>query len=257
MSERDEPRPRENPFAQPVSTSALTVTDQRGAIGGVQVSEAVAREGGNSARSASNTIGGTSAVVLQVQEAAGNSAVLDPEEQKIIGELTEEEKAIVEELKERDREVRAHENAHAAVGQGYAGTPTYEYVRGPDGVQYAVGGQVQIDVSPVPNDPEATIEKMEVVRSAALAPAQPSGQDRAVAAAAEAAMREAQAELNEEKKEELQGGEEISETSSINSIPVEDAQSPDGIFGLASGQLAAEQQASLLAAQPAGINLLV
>jgi len=69
------------------------------------------------------------------------------------------------------------------------------YERGPDGAQYAVGGEVPIDVSPVAGDPQATIEKMRVVRSAAMAPAQPSSQDRAVAAQAMQTMLQAQAEM--------------------------------------------------------------
>ncbi len=100
-------------------------------------------------------------------------------------------RALVAELRQRDREVRAHEAAHAAAGGAYVrGGPSFQYTRGPDGRLYAVGGEVQIDVSPVSGDPEATIAKMQVVRRAALAPARPSAQDRAVAArAAQAEMR--------------------------------------------------------------------
>ncbi|MEM9177228.1 MAG: putative metalloprotease CJM1_0395 family protein [Myxococcota bacterium] len=108
------------------------------------------------------------------------------------GELTPEEQEEVTRLKKRDAEVRAHENAHkAAAGRHARGGPTYEYERGPDGRRYAVGGEVQIDTSPVPNDPDATILKMRQVRRAALAPAEPSPQDRRVAS--EAAQQEAAA----------------------------------------------------------------
>jgi hypothetical protein len=72
---------------------------------------------------------------------------------------------------------------------------SFTYERGPDGAQYAVGGEVSIDVGPVQGDPEATIEKMRVVRAAAMAPAQPSAQDRAVAAQAMQAMLQAQADM--------------------------------------------------------------
>ncbi|KZD05847.1 hypothetical protein AUP43_02750 [Oceanibaculum pacificum] len=119
--------------------------------------------------------------------------------------LTEEEQQIVDELKKRDREVRAHEQAHAAVGGAYAGSPVYEYESGPDGNRYAVGGSVSIDVSPVPGDPEATIQKMEIVKRAALAPGEPSPQDRAVAAAADQARLQAQAEKQQQDREEAQG----------------------------------------------------
>nr|WP_286222886.1 putative metalloprotease CJM1_0395 family protein [Marinobacter sp. LA51] len=120
--------------------------------------------------------------------ASGDSATpeqgLSPEELK---QLTE--------LKARDREVRAHEAAHQAVGGQYAGAISYTFQRGPDGAQYAVGGEVPIDVSSVPGDPQATIEKMRVVRAAAMAPAEPSGQDRAVAAEAMQVMLKAQSEV--------------------------------------------------------------
>lgn len=100
-----------------------------------------------------------------------------------------------QELKARDREVRAHEAAHQAVGGQYAGAMSFTYQRGSDGAQYAVGGEVSIDLSPVQGDPQATIEKMRVVRAAAMAPAEPSGQDRAVAAQAMQIMLQAQSEL--------------------------------------------------------------
>ncbi|WP_372996195.1 putative metalloprotease CJM1_0395 family protein [Marinobacter sp.] len=109
--------------------------------------------------------------------------------------LTDAELKQLTELKARDREVRAHEAAHQAVGGQYAGAMSFTYQRGPDGAQYAVGGEVSIDLSPVQGDPQATIEKMRVVRAAAMAPAEPSGQDRAVAAQAMQIMLQAQSEL--------------------------------------------------------------
>ncbi|MEM6973827.1 MAG: putative metalloprotease CJM1_0395 family protein [Pseudomonadota bacterium] len=109
--------------------------------------------------------------------------------------LSEGERAMVDALKARDREVRAHEEAHARVGGRYAGEPSYTYQQGPDGGRYAVGGSVAIDVAPVDGDPEATIAKMAVVRAAALAPAEPSASDRRVAAIAEAETRRAVSEL--------------------------------------------------------------
>ncbi len=108
--------------------------------------------------------------------------------------LTPEQLKTLSELKARDREVRAHEAAHQAVGGQYTGAISYVYQRGPDGAQYAVGGEVSIDTSPVAGDPEATIDKMRTVRAAALAPAEPSAQDRAVAAQAMQIMLQAQAE---------------------------------------------------------------
>src|SRR5690606_14550048 len=73
----------------------------------------------------------------------------------------------------------------------------YSYQQGPDGKQYAVGGEVGIDVSSVPNNPQATIQKMQQVRAAALAPAEPSGADHAVAAKAAQAEAQAREQLAE------------------------------------------------------------
>lgn len=99
--------------------------------------------------------------------------------------LSDEEQKQLSQLQARDREVRAHEAAHkAAAGQYATGAASFEYQRGPDGRLYASGGEVGIDTSPIAGNPAATIQKANQVRAAALAPAQPSGQDMAVAAAA-------------------------------------------------------------------------
>lgn len=100
----------------------------------------------------------------------------------------------VQQLERRDDEVRAHEQAHASVGGGHAGTPNYQYETGPNGQKYAVSGEVAIDVSKESTAKE-TIQKMQTVRAAALAPAEPSSQDRKVAAEASQMISEARAEL--------------------------------------------------------------
>lgn len=124
------------------------------------------------------------------------------------GELTEEEQRIVRELQKRDAEVRRHELAHRTAGGPYTSAPIYQYTRGPDGKLYAVSGEVAIDVSPE-STPQATIAKMEIVIRAALAPADPSSQDRAVANQAKQTKLQAQAELREERQEEeIQAAEE-------------------------------------------------
>jgi hypothetical protein len=102
------------------------------------------------------------------------------------------------ELKKRDAEVKAHEAAHSSAGGQLASGPSYSFDLGPDGQQYAVGGEVQIDLSPVPGDPQATIIKMQQVKAAALAPSEPSSADRQVAAEAARRITEAQAELAKE-----------------------------------------------------------
>ncbi len=110
-------------------------------------------------------------------------------------ELSAEEVRQLEELQARDREVHAHEQAHIAAGGRYVRSgASYHYQTGPDGKKYAIGGEVSIDTSEE-NDPRATMRKMETVRKAALAPARPSAQDRAIAAQASRKMAEASAEL--------------------------------------------------------------
>ena len=115
-------------------------------------------------------------------------------EQKV-AEQEQQDAEQIKELKARDTEVRIHEQAHATVGGQYAGSPSYEYQRGPDGTNYAVGGEVQIDVAEIKGDPKATIEKMQTVRAAALAPQEPSSADRSIAADATQKLMAAQAEL--------------------------------------------------------------
>lgn len=99
-------------------------------------------------------------------------------------ELTEEEQQQVRELAATDREVRAHEAAHQAVGGSLAGAASFRFAIGPDGERYAVGGEVPITLTAIADDSQATLRNAEQVRAAALAPAQPSGQDRQVAAEA-------------------------------------------------------------------------
>jgi len=100
------------------------------------------------------------------------------------------------ELRARDREVRAHEQAHLAAAGGLATSgPNYSLTIGPDGRLYAVGGSVDVDTSPVAGDPEATIDKARQLIAAALAPAQPSSADLKVAAQAAAMELRARLEI--------------------------------------------------------------
>jgi len=113
--------------------------------------------------------------------------------------LTQQELKEIQSLKSRDREVRAHEAAHlAAAGELAQGGATFSYQRGPDGVRYAVGGEVKIDTAAVQGDPVATLEKAQRIRAAALAPAQPSSQDLNVAAQAAQLAVQARAEISQQ-----------------------------------------------------------
>lgn len=112
--------------------------------------------------------------------------------------LSEEEKAVVQKLKQRDEEVKRHEQAHLSAGGGLVrGGASFSYQTGPDGKKYAIGGEVQIDISPE-EDPRATMTKMQQVKRAALAPSDPSSQDRVVAAMASKIEAQAAAELREQ-----------------------------------------------------------
>ncbi|PJX13214.1 hypothetical protein CWI66_13635 [Halomonas sp. 141] len=115
--------------------------------------------------------------------------------------LEPEEIQQLEQLKQTDRAVRQHEMAHQTVGGPYTGGATYEYEIGPDGQRYAVAGEVSIDYGPVPGAPQATIEKMQTVIAAALAPADPSPKDLQVAAQARQYLLEARLEAAREQSE--------------------------------------------------------
>jgi len=105
------------------------------------------------------------------------------------------EQRTINELKQRDREVRSHETAHASTGGATTGPPKYTFEIGPDGKKYAVEGEVSVDLSPIKGNPRATIAKMQKVYNAALAPANPSIQDTRVANSAAQIIAQAQSEL--------------------------------------------------------------
>jgi len=141
------------------------------------------------------------------QEAEGQAESASPEsgsaeqtdqQQSASLELTPAEEEMVSQLKARDQEVKTHEMAHlASAGQYARGGPTYSYQQGPDGRRYAIGGEVPIDVSKG-KTPEETLQKMQAIKRAAMAPAEPSSADRSVAAAASAMESQARQELQAE-----------------------------------------------------------
>lgn len=141
-------------------------------------------------------------------------------------DLTAEQKSEVQKLKQRDREVRNHEQAHLAAGGQYiTNGASYSFQQGPDGQRYAVGGEVGIDTA-AEADPAATVRKMQAVRAAALAPASPSGQDRQVAAAATRQASQARAELAAEQS--APEAEEETKTAADNLPTAENNDAPPG-----------------------------
>jgi hypothetical protein len=109
--------------------------------------------------------------------------------------LSNEAQAEISRLKARDTQVHQHEQAHLSAAAGLdVSNASFTYQRGPNGVNYAVAGEVKIDTSPG-RTPEETLAKAEKIRDTALAPADPSAVDRSVAAKAQHMVMEARAEL--------------------------------------------------------------
>lgn len=159
----------------------------------------------------------------EVQREQQDQAKQAQEEAKL-----QEEIELVRELAARDREVRAHEQAHQSVGGQYAGAMEFTFQRGPDGKRYAVGGEVSIDVSKVPGDPQATLDKADRVRRAALAPAEPSAQDRRVASLASQISIEAQNDIRQmERMEAEKAAEERAERREISEDENQKVESSD------------------------------
>ena len=128
--------------------------------------------------------------------------------------LTPEQQRQVQQLKETDRKVRAHEQAHLSVGSDLVrGGATFSYQTGPDDQRYAVSGEVSIDASPG-RTPEETIPKAQHIRAAALAPADPSAQDQNVAATASQMETNARMELAAQQREDAGVSMSASETAS-------------------------------------------
>lgn len=148
---------------------------------------------------------------------SGSQAKLEKTSTQESTQHSQQELQQIKELKARDRVVRAHEAAHVAAGAGVVkGGATFSFQRGPDGVQYAIGGEVQIDVSEVAGDPQATARKADRIRAAALAPAQPSSTDQAVAARASQMAIEARAEISQQRNAESQQSKENDDDPSSN-----------------------------------------
>jgi len=126
-------------------------------------------------------------------------------------ELNDDEKRIVTELQARDTEVRAHEAAHQAAGGGLTGGASFSYQKGPDGRMYAIGGEVSI-ATKGGSTPQETIANARQVQAAAMAPANPSGQDYAVATSAKVMEMKAQQELIKEQQEKINGAKEYHST---------------------------------------------
>jgi hypothetical protein len=169
-----------------------------------------------------------------------DTPVRQPQQASEDSRLDTEEQAQLRELKRRDQQVRAHEQAHISVGGRYiTSRAQFSYQQGPDGNRYATGGEVGIDTSPVPNNPQATIRKMQTVARAALAPADPSVQDRNVASAANQAISKARMEVVRQQQEARQ------EASESNPEAPETASRSGGYTSTATSTLQSEPEINL------------
>lgn len=121
------------------------------------------------------------------------------------------------EMKSIEREVISHEAAHKAVGGQLTGPVSYTYATGPNGERYITGGEVPI-TAPEGSTPEETIEIMDQVKRAALAPGSPSPQDIRVAAAASAAQMRARAEMAKQEAEKA-----YSDNNNLRFFPEKDS----------------------------------
>ena len=126
---------------------------------------------------------------------ADAGSTTSPSASSTAGQLTAEQRQQIQQLVAIDRKVRDHEQAHLAAAADLARSgASFGYATGPDNRQYAVSGEVSIDVSPA-RTPQETIAKAQRIRAAALAPADPSSQDSRVAALAGRMESEARIEL--------------------------------------------------------------
>lgn len=132
--------------------------------------------------------------VVVISEKKANAGAAGKDGISIAG--TDYEASISGEALARDREVRAHENAHlAALGGAAASGILYDTATGPGGESIAVGGKIAVDLAEVPGDPAATLRKARSVIAAANAPNDPSAADQRTAARAYELYRKAAEDL--------------------------------------------------------------
>lgn len=164
---------------------------------------------------------------LKLVEAAGlpasfpssSKSLIPAPEKKLAPALTVElsDEAImqVNKLKVRDTQLRQHERAHHAASNGVdVSSASFTYQRGPNGVNYAVSGDVRIDTSPG-HTPEETLARAEMISDVALAPSDPSATDRSVAAKAQYMAMQARSDLMRAGVDEINKAESASTTKNM------------------------------------------
>lgn len=91
------------------------------------------------------------------------------------------QRAALDELRQRDAQVRQEENAHTAIAGDAAGPARYTYQTGPDGRLYAVSGKVPIRLDNPGGDPAALEADAAQLAAAANAAMSPSAADLSIA----------------------------------------------------------------------------
>ena len=125
--------------------------------------------------------------------------------------LTSDEEAEVFKLKAIDSKIKAHEMAHKS-GPAASGGASFSYTKGPDGLMYAIAGEVPVEIK-TGDTPQETISNMHDVIATALAPSDPSPQDLSIASKARVIMMKAQQEFTKEIHEQITNSNEYTKNA--------------------------------------------
>ncbi len=126
-------------------------------------------------------------------------------------QLTQDDRVELSKLKAVDTKVRAHEAAHQS-GPAASGGASFTYEKGPDGVMYAVAGEVPVRIE-TGSTPQESISNLQGVIATALAPADPSPQDLSIASKARVMMMKAQQEFAKEIQDKISNSDEYSKNA--------------------------------------------
>lgn len=86
---------------------------------------------------------------------------------------------VLNKFKNKDSEIRTHEQTHASLGTTTAPI-NYNYQVGPDGKLYAMGGSVRFNTS-IPSNPESAKVKLDELKDASSSVSSLSGADASIA----------------------------------------------------------------------------
>ena len=140
--------------------------------------------GGNAAAAVPSSVSETVRTTRPVKAPGDCSDCGDDEEKKLQkkkDDLTAEERAALDRLRQIDSAVRQEEKAHAASAGSAAGPIRYSYQTGPDGRQYATSGKVAVSFDNPTGDPARLADTANRLSAAANAATSPSAADLSVA----------------------------------------------------------------------------